>query len=538
MRMLRLRLVPGLALTASFLFPVASLNAANLGQNYRKVEAQTSYKSSGMAISFPAAAGSPTTTVLATTSTSSPAFAGSTTTVQLITTTSSPASVGSTTSVPRTATTVKESVTTTTRVPATGYDVRIEKTGASTLIIGQIATFILKPYNTGPSTVSSSSGIVVTDLLSAPFTTPVTANGSPGWNCSVSGLLVSCFYIGGSVNAGQPMPGITITAMTSKLGEGKNCAKITIEVTTDTKPSDNTDCFSLIVKPVGRPPTLTIRKILIPSNNPGRFNLKLDTVVKASSVGNGGNTGAITTTVGTHLVSESASAPTSMANYTQTFSGACDFFGSVTLVAGDNKTCIITNKRNPIIATELPAGTQLEPEDLLPPTCHIGDIGPGGGIVFYVSASKINVQPKISSGGRCLEAAPNSWNGGTFIGPTYLWGCSGVSVVGTGIGIGIGASNTAKFVNSCINPNSPARVAADLVFGGKNDWFVPSKAELNLIYTNLKIAGIGGFTNNYYWSSSENNSLNVWLHDFNNGALWTGAKASLSIFVTVIRAFG
>ena len=306
MNTLRIRRVLVLALTVSFMLPVASLNAVNLEQAYKKVDSLTTGRSGGMTNSFPAAGGGPNTTVLATTSTSSPASAGSTTSVKLTTTTStpasagstttvplttstsSPASAGSTTTVPRTTTTLKESVPTTTRVPVTGYDIGIQKTGASALIVGQTATFLLKPFNTGPSTVSSSSGIVVSDLLSALFTTPVTANGNPGWNCSVTGLLVSCSYIGGSVSAGQPMPSITITAVAAKLGEGKNCAKVTINVATDTKPSDNTDCVSLIVK---RPPVLTIRKILIPHNNPGRFNLILDTVVKASSVGNGGNTG-------------------------------------------------------------------------------------------------------------------------------------------------------------------------------------------------------------------------------------------------------
>lgn len=277
------------------------------------------------------------------------AAAGSTTTV--------PAAAGSTTTVPRTTTTVNESTTTTTvkesatttTVPATGYDVGIQKTGESALTIGQTATFILKPYNTGPSAVSSSTGIVVTDMLPSNFTMPVTANGNPGWNCSVSGVSLSCTYTGGSVGAGQAMPVITITAVTAKLGEGRNCAKITIEVATDTKPLDNEGCVSLIVSPVARNPVLTICKIIIPGNESGRFNLRLDGTVKVSSAGNNVCSGGITATVGTHVVSESAVAPAIMANYTRSFSGACDSAGSVTLTAGDNKTCTITNSRNPVL---------------------------------------------------------------------------------------------------------------------------------------------------------------------------------------------
>jgi len=48
-----------------------------------------------------------------------------------------------------------------------------------------------------------------------------------------------------------------------------------------------------------------------------------------------------------------------------------------------------------------------------------------------------------------------------------------------------------------------------------NGWRLPTKDELNLIYENKD--RVGGFANNYYWSSTENNSSYAWLQSFNNG---------------------
>ena len=49
------------------------------------------------------------------------------------------------------------------------------------------------------------------------------------------------------------------------------------------------------------------------------------------------------------------------------------------------------------------------------------------------------------------------------------------------------------------------------------DWRLPDKEELNLMYENLHLKGLGNFAFDYYWSSSEKLSYNAWFQDFNDG---------------------
>lgn len=93
--------------------------------------------------------------------------------------------------------------------------------------------------------------------------------------------------------------------------------------------------------------TLIVRKILVPANDPGRFNLRIDGINQSYAAGNNGTTGAITTSTGSHSVSEVATdgTGTNLAHYTTTFGGDCSATGSVMLAQGDSKTCTITNTR-------------------------------------------------------------------------------------------------------------------------------------------------------------------------------------------------
>jgi hypothetical protein len=142
-------------------------------------------------------------------------------------------------------------------------------------------------------------------------------------------------------------------------------------------------------------------------------------------------------------------------------------------------------------------------------TCQVGDTGPGGGKVFYVSGSAINAASGISGGGIYLEMAPT-----TFSKTTYNW-CEGsgdpyTTLFGsTGMAVGSGAENTKTMIDNCTG--GAGVQAAGLTLGGQSDWFLPSYGEVVEIY-NLRSAlglGTGKYASNYlYWSSTE---VDTWI---------------------------
>ena len=74
--------------------------------------------------------------------------------------------------------------------------------------------------------------------------------------------------------------------------------------------------------------------------------------------------------------------------------------------------------------------------------------------------------------------------------------------------------------------------------GGYNDWYLPSKYELNLLYIQYTKKKIGYFMRDYYWSSSEEKDDVAWLFRFYDGQLYNYPKYGSTAFrVRAIRAF-
>ena len=155
-------------------------------------------------------------------------------------------------------------------------------------------------------------------------------------------------------------------------------------------------------------------------------------------------------------------------------------------------------------------------KETLQNTYALRDTGPAGGYIFYDKGN-------YSDGWRYLEAAPESteWI-------EKEWGSYKTKIGGTETGIGTGQSNTTKIVtwlNNYSETGKAAQLCNDLTIGGYCDWFLPSDDELNLMYKNLKVYGVGGFSDDLYWSSSEFNASIAWLRNFYyHGQSRDGAK--------------
>jgi len=113
------------------------------------------------------------------------------------------------------------------------------------------------------------------------------------------------------------------------------------------------------------------------------------------------------------------------------------------------------------------------------------------------------------------------------------WGCVGTLIGGTGTAIGTGQANTTIIVTNC-GTGTAAQICDAMVLNGYSDWYLPSKDELNQMYIQRNV--IGGFANDYYWSSSEYDANYAWTQSFLNGTQGNGGK-NYTVYVRAVRAF-
>ena len=185
--------------------------------------------------------------------------------------------------------------------------------------------------------------------------------------------------------------------------------------------------------------------------------------------------------------------------------------------------------------------------------CVVGDVGPGGGVVFYDAGSR-------KSWGRYMEAAPVEAEG---VGlpwkrlaavdrrtPVYVNTKTTIARIRRvqSKAIGMGQVNTKTIVKAYGRGRYAARYADAMVLNGYGDWFLPSKDELNVMYSVLSTASpsIGRYARSFYWSSSEYDFNNAWTVNFKDGQQFDREKWLLpdtvkgvkALRVRPVRAFG
>ena len=147
-----------------------------------------------------------------------------------------------------------------------------------------------------------------------------------------------------------------------------------------------------------------------------------------------------------------------------------------------------------------------------------------GGIIFWLD----------TSGEHGLIAAETDQSTG------YKWGEESNETAATGDGTRAGEMNALLTIAAQTDKRCAAKICTDFVltYGGVDygDWYLPSKYELNLMYTNLHAGKLGDFSEDPYWSSTETNDTFACFQDFSDGAQ-DNERKSAGFYVRAIRSF-
>jgi hypothetical protein len=182
----------------------------------------------------------------------------------------------------------------------------------------------------------------------------------------------------------------------------------------------------------------------------------------------------------------------------------------------------------------IPTGCDNNDEEPHNGAYSIRDIGPAGGLIFYINPNY------KTDGWRYMEAAPTDET-------PKEWGAFEIDVPGAdGTAIGTGAQNTIEIINSDPSDNTAAYACANfsIVKDGVtyDDWFLPSRDELEKMFINLQQKGVGNFSTNSmdyyatYWSSSEGGVKLSWGKCFETAEQKAGTK-KFPLSIRPVRVF-
>jgi type II secretory pathway component GspD/PulD (secretin) len=137
-----------------------------------------------------------------------------------------------------------------------------------------------------------------------------------------------------------------------------------------------------------------------------------------------------------------------------------------------------------------------------------------GGVVFYIFVEADAGYVAGETHGLIAAVADQS------SGIQWRNGNTNQTTGATGTAVGTGSANTDSIilVQGPVATSYAAGLAKAYAAGGYTDWFLPSKDELNLMYSNIGqgslLGNIGNFDDDYYWSSTEHDYSNAWYMHF------------------------
>ena len=161
----------------------------------------------------------------------------------------------------------------------------------------------------------------------------------------------------------------------------------------------------------------------------------------------------------------------------------------------------------------------------------VGQTGPGGGVVFFDAG-----QPQWW--GRYLEVAPSGWAGEGLDedDPRLVWCPDAPEERFTETEIGWGLHNTWHVIEE-VGPASAAWVAASYAGGGKEDWYLPTKDEFDVLCAHRETAQ--RLTGDYFWTSSQGYEYpdEVWNQNPDDRSQDVSCSHEFDGYVRPVRAF-
>jgi hypothetical protein len=116
------------------------------------------------------------------------------------------------------------------------------------------------------------------------------------------------------------------------------------------------------------------------------------------------------------------------------------------------------------------------------------------------------------------------------------WGTEGILIAGANSNTNGQQNTTSILAQDPLRPIA-ASICNDLVINGYGGWFLPAPFQLNLMYANLHLNGMGNFSTTIpYWSSRQDDDVNSITFNFSDGSTPSAGKSDQYI-VRAMRSF-